>query len=102
MATIGEQIKTARKAKGLTQDDLAKAINATRQTVSNYEAGKRLPDGETLLRLSKALGYSFEAEGAKQPTAAVLEDEKADAEQTAPISSMDDVKSGSQILQSGG
>ena len=87
MASIGEQIKTARKAKGMTQDDLAGAINTTRQTVSNYEAGKRLPDGETLLRLSKALDYSFEAEGAIQPTAEALEERQADAEQPAPVSS---------------
>ena len=64
MAGIGEQILTARKAKGLTQDALAETLNVSRSTVANWENGRRIPDGETLLRLSKALEYSFEAETA--------------------------------------
>lgn len=65
MASIGEQIITARKAKGMTQDALAKALNISRATISNYEGNRRLPDAETLLRLSAALDYSFEDEAAK-------------------------------------
>ena len=59
MAPIGEQIQNARKAKGMTQDALAKAINVTRQTISNYESGKRLPDVSTLIRISQVLDYNL-------------------------------------------
>ena len=62
MASIGEQIREARKTKGLTQDALAEALNVSRSTVANWESERRIPDGEMLLQLSKALDYSFEAE----------------------------------------
>lgn len=62
MASIGEQIREARKTKGLTQDALAEALNVSRSTVANWESERRIPDGKMLLQLSKALDYSFEAE----------------------------------------
>ena len=62
MTNIGEQIKTARKARGLTQDQLAELLHLSRQAISNYESGKRMPDGEMLLKLSDILEYSFENE----------------------------------------
>ncbi len=62
MASIGEQIRNARKAKGITQDALAESMNVTRAAVSNWEQDRRLPDADTLLRLSKTLDYSFESE----------------------------------------
>lgn len=67
MASIGEQIIAARKAKGMTQDALAEALNITRAGISNYETGRRLPDAETLLKISAILEYSFEDEAAKRP-----------------------------------
>lgn len=41
---IGKNIRRLRKSHGLTQLQLAKKINLTRQALSNYERGKRLPD----------------------------------------------------------
>ena len=38
MASIGEQIREARKTKGLTQDALAEALNVSRSTVANWES----------------------------------------------------------------
>ena len=43
MASIGEQIIAARKAKGMTQDALAQALDVSRTTVSNWEIGRRTP-----------------------------------------------------------
>ena len=60
MANIGQQIGAARKARGMTQEELSKALNVSRTTVSNWEIGRRLPDAETLLKLSAVLNYSFE------------------------------------------
>ena len=37
--TLGERIKIARIQKGLSQDDIAKAIGSTRQAIYKYEAG---------------------------------------------------------------
>ena len=39
MTSIGEQIKEARVAKGMTQDALAEAVHVTRATISHWETG---------------------------------------------------------------
>ncbi len=59
MKTFGEQLADARKAKGMTQDQLATEMNITRQGVSRWENGRSLPDAETLKRLSQVLEYNF-------------------------------------------
>lgn len=60
MTNIGEQIINARKAKGMTQDALAKALHVSRSAVAHWESDRRLPDAEMLLKLSAILEYSFE------------------------------------------
>ncbi len=59
MATIGEQIRSARKKKGMTQDELASALNITRTGISKWETDDRIPDAEMLLRLTEVLDYQF-------------------------------------------
>lgn len=48
MATFDERLKDLRKEKGLSQDELAKALNVTKGTVSVWERGVRKPDIKTL------------------------------------------------------
>lgn len=55
MNSIGEKIKEARKAKGLTQDELAKRLGVNRVAISNYEKGKNNPTHENLIKLSDIL-----------------------------------------------
>ena len=99
MASIGEQIRDARKAKGLTQDGLAEAMNVSRQAVSHWETNRTMPDAETLIRLSKTLNYSFEA--AYQTAAEAPEDKPEDrqeaAEQAVPVSPAAAAVKGSKI-----
>ncbi len=45
---IGEKIQYLRKEKGLTQQELAKALNIGWSTVANYEKDYRKPDLDTL------------------------------------------------------
>ena len=42
------RLEDLRKAKGLSQETLAKELNMTQQRISAYEKGKREPDIETL------------------------------------------------------
>ena len=42
--TIGNNIKTLRKKNRMTQEQMAKKLYLKRQTLSNYEIGKRVPD----------------------------------------------------------
>ena len=57
---IGGRIAAARKRAGMSQENLAAELNVTRQTISNWEAGKSLPDIEMLKRLSEALAAPIE------------------------------------------
>ena len=52
---IGKNIRELRKKKGLTQDELAKKLFVTRQTISNYENGSTKPDPDMITRLAEAL-----------------------------------------------
>lgn len=55
---LGENIKTFRKNKGLTQEQLAVKLNVVRQTVSKWEKNLSVPDAETLTKLSEILDVS--------------------------------------------
>ena len=50
-----ENLKTYRKAKGLTQEDLAVRLHVVRQTISKWEKGLSVPDAALLVRLSEVL-----------------------------------------------
>lgn len=53
--TLGEKIKSARKAKGLTQRQLADLVNAKHNSVSDWESNKSKPDMDTVELLCGAL-----------------------------------------------
>ena len=48
MSNFEMVLKTLRRAKGLTQEELAKALKISRSTIGMYENGSREPDYETL------------------------------------------------------
>lgn len=48
---IGKRIKSLRKEKGLTQEELGKIINVTKVSICCYENETRIPTLETLLAL---------------------------------------------------
>jgi transcriptional regulator with XRE-family HTH domain len=53
---INDNIKRARLALRMSQDDLAEAIGASRVTISKYENGHFLPSVPALEKLASALG----------------------------------------------
>lgn len=55
MQAICKNLKRLRKAKGLTQEELAARLHVTRQAVSNWERGTNLPDLALLSELAQAL-----------------------------------------------
>ena len=56
--TVGERIRAARKAKGLTQKALGEACGIAEPTIRRYELGKLNPKYETLEKIASALGLS--------------------------------------------
>ncbi len=45
---FGVKLKMLRKQRGITQENMAHKINASRSCISNYESGNRQPDNETI------------------------------------------------------
>lgn len=64
--TFGEKLRQARKAAGMTQKDLAQAVDLKHNAVSNWEKGISSPDPETIRRLCEILrmppNFFFESE----------------------------------------
>lgn len=58
MSQLGEVLETARRARGLTQEQLAEAVGIRQAALSRYEHGLRQPDEDTLARLADALGVT--------------------------------------------
>lgn len=58
MKMIG--LREIRKQKGYSQLKVAMELNLTREALSNYETGKRNPDLETLVALSKYFNKSID------------------------------------------
>ncbi|MBQ3544796.1 MAG: helix-turn-helix transcriptional regulator [Lachnospiraceae bacterium] len=52
---LNENIRTIRKSKGLSQEELAIKVNVVRQTISKWEQGLSVPDADMLISLSEAL-----------------------------------------------
>ncbi len=59
--TLGKNIKTYRKNKGFTQEELADLLNITPQAISKWESGSGLPDVLMLIPLAQVLGVSTDA-----------------------------------------
>ena len=52
---LSENIKTIRKSKGLSQEELAIKLNVVRQTISKWEQGLSVPDSDMLISISEVL-----------------------------------------------
>lgn len=55
MSTIGERIREARKARGMTQRELGERSGIAEPTIRKYESGRLNPKIETLQKLAEAL-----------------------------------------------
>lgn len=55
---IGNKIRKYRKESGLTQEQLAEKINATKSRISNWEQGINRPDADIIGNICHALNVS--------------------------------------------
>ncbi|MBQ9000635.1 MAG: helix-turn-helix domain-containing protein [Eggerthellaceae bacterium] len=58
---VGGNIRDHREQAGISQEELARRIFVSRQTVSNWETGKTYPDVQSLLLLSSLFGVSVDS-----------------------------------------
>lgn len=63
---FSENLKTVRKIKGISQEELAVRLNVVRQTVSKWEKGLSVPDADILIKIADVFEISVsELLGAK-------------------------------------
>ena len=55
---LSDNIRTIRKARGYSQEELAIRLNVVRQTVSKWEKGLSVPDAELLSKMAEVLEVS--------------------------------------------
>ena len=76
--TFGQKLQQLRKARGMSQEDLAGQLSVTRQTVSKWELDQSTPDLPYLAAISEFFGVSTD----------YLIKETSSAEETAPTLAM--------------
>ena len=57
---INKKLKDARLNSGLTQEQVAEKIMVSRQTISNWETGKSLPDIVSIINMSDLYQISLD------------------------------------------
>lgn len=58
METLGDRLKSLRKEKGYTLEQVADKLNTTKVTISRYEKNLREPKKETISQLAKLFNVS--------------------------------------------
>ena len=64
---LSENIQAFRKAKGLSQEELAARLHVVRQTISKWEKGRSVPDAGMLIHLAEALDTTVSALLGEEP-----------------------------------
>ncbi len=60
MNNFGERLKALRINKKYTQTQVAKKLNKTKSTISNYENGQKFPSLQTLIELAELFNVSLD------------------------------------------
>ncbi|MCH5164671.1 MAG: helix-turn-helix transcriptional regulator [Clostridiales bacterium] len=53
MILFKERFRELREEKGIFQSDVAKVLNVSQKSISNWEMGSRRPDFETLVQIAQ-------------------------------------------------
>lgn len=56
--TIGERIKSIREKLGITQEEFSQRLGTTRNTITNYEANRRMPMDATIKSICREFHVS--------------------------------------------
>lgn len=58
---LSEKIFTLRKGSDLTQEQLAEALNVSRQSISKWESGQATPELEKIIAMSQVFGVTTDS-----------------------------------------
>ncbi|MCK5230012.1 MAG: helix-turn-helix domain-containing protein [Desulfobulbaceae bacterium] len=75
MEVLGEQIREARKQRGLLQSDIARLVPVRRQVISELERGVYKGSLQRAMEVLRAMGLRLTVEPVRFPTLDELSDE---------------------------
>ena len=75
MATFGDNVARARKARGLSRAELADKLGSSAPVMGRYERGEMTPSVEIAAKLADALGVSLDYLTGRTSAAATADDE---------------------------
>lgn len=75
MSTFGEILKSIRKNKKMSQEELATLLNTTKQVISRYENNQRSPKVSLVAEYAEALGVPISVLLGEAPLSSVLPSE---------------------------
>lgn len=58
---VADRLSELRKEKGMSQDELANALETSRSAIAAYETGQRIPRDEVKVRIAEFFGVSVQA-----------------------------------------
>lgn len=64
---VGKAIQQGRQAKGLTQKELATAVNEKPSVVNDYEAGRAVPNQQVLGKIERKIGVKLRGKDIGSP-----------------------------------
>lgn len=73
--SLSRKIQQTRQAKGMTQKQLAQAINEKQTVINDYESGKAIPNQQILGKLERALGCKLRGGPKKKKKPVIAEDD---------------------------
>ena len=85
--TLNEKLAELRKARGLTQQEIAEALDVSRQAVSRWEVGTATPTLDNLSSLSRLYGVPLDYFIQKEAGAKLQETVSADVPPAVPVKS---------------
>ena len=92
MHIVGENIRKYREQKKVSQEDMALALNVTRQAISSWETGRTEPDLDTLHRIAQYFEVTVEeliyGQRLKEPTVIRQVVERKDVKNTVETGTM--------------
>ncbi len=58
--SFGEKIRKLRAERGWSQDELGELVGVHGRHIAKYEAGRAMPNAETLVRIARRVGVSID------------------------------------------
>lgn len=97
---FGENLRTIRRMKNISQEELAEKLNVSRQSISRWEQGNGYPEMEKMIALSKILNVTLDYLVSEHEISDEIDDETIQGKQLQTSASSAGVPTGRIMIRS--